>query len=178
MWERQSWYVGHSGILFASGEGSTVSGIAEVQNHRTSLVGRDPPGSLRPAPGFTQDHPKFRPYFWERCPKTSWTLKSLEFAGVFLSSGVSQRHTTFIFCRYCSLKLRRHYPVVCNFQVTTWRQICTWRRVLPWGKCKGAMTVRSHKVAITDRQIRSLLVSLKTSASGEMTQRSRPPKQE
>ena len=37
-------------------------------DHKISPVGKDPRGSPSPAPGSTQDHPKSKPYLWERCP--------------------------------------------------------------------------------------------------------------
>ena len=42
------------------------------RNHRTSWIGRDPQGWLSLSPGSTQEHPKFKLFVWERCPKSSW----------------------------------------------------------------------------------------------------------
>jgi len=44
------------------------------QNHRVSWFGKDPKGSWSSAPGSTQDHAKFKPYFWEWCPNTPGAL--------------------------------------------------------------------------------------------------------
>jgi len=47
---------------------------SDTQKHRISKVGRDPWGSQSPTWGSTQDNPKFKPYSWECCPNTPWTL--------------------------------------------------------------------------------------------------------
>jgi len=36
-------------------------------------VGKDLQGLQSPIPGFTQDHPKSRPWVWEWCPNAPWT---------------------------------------------------------------------------------------------------------
>ena len=46
----------------------------ESENHRTSWIGRDPQGSPCSTLGSAQVHPKFKPYVWEHCPNTLWTL--------------------------------------------------------------------------------------------------------
>ena len=45
--------------------------MASCQLGLTPLTtsGPGPPASWCPAPGSTQDHPKFKPYVWEHCPK-------------------------------------------------------------------------------------------------------------
>lgn len=43
------------------------------RNHRTFWIGQDPQGSLSLIPGSSQNHPKFKLFVWEPCPKSSWS---------------------------------------------------------------------------------------------------------